>query len=1302
VSIGVIIVPEICWFRPEQRVSDFRVKRLHDHIAQTVAHDRFTLEITPLIVSVCSFKECDVTQQRLLATLSKVLGAQYLSQGIGAFDGNVFIIPRRGTISPWSSKAQDILKQCSINEVRRLEAGRAIRLQGLKPEERGIALLALHDRMVEGVYLMLDDYFEDVQPTPLRFVDILVGGKPALEKANVEFGLALNEPELQYLYDGYRRIGRNPSDAELVMFGQVNSEHCRHKIFNADFVFLDANGNKVIRDRSLFKMIKNTYEANPGDVLLAYSDNSSCIVGHQVDYLDRIDGVYQFIDRQVDIIMKVETHNHPTAIAPFAGAATGVGGEIRDEGSTGRGSRSKAGLAAFVVSHLRLPDLNEPWELKPRIFSRLATPLKIMIDGPIGGAAFGNEFGRPQLCGVFRTFEIDHGQTAFGYHKPIMVAGGVGSIWRENIGKRLLSVGSLVIQLGGPSLRIGVGGGAASSLATGTNTEDLDFSSVQRSNPEMQRRCQEVIDACCALGAEANPILAIHDVGAGGLSNACPELVEKVGAVFDLRSIPCDDASLSPMEIWCNESQERYVLAIESSQLGLFSSICERERCPFAVIGRVTEDMRLSVSDSLSEHDPVDVPLEVLLGKPPKLTVVAKEVTSYEEGSLPEIDLLEAAGRVIRHPTVARKDFLITITDRTVTGLVSRDQMVGPYQVPVSDVAVTLAGYSTFRGEAFAMGERMPLSILNAKAAARVAVGEALTNIFAAPVQKIGDIKLSANWMAACGEEGENARLWQAVEAVGMELCPHLGIAIPVGKDSLSMKSIWSNGDTGVTERVISPVSLMVSAFAPVNDVRGVLTPYFDIDSEQDLEFLLLDMSAGERRMGGSIYAQTCGVMGEPHCPDIDDVVHFANCLNAIIALHQSDSIVAYHDISDGGLYVTISEFCIASRCGAEISLDFINQPSLRVLFAEELGVCLVVERSKRSIVLDIVKQFNIEANAHFIGKPVSSQHVRYIKADKIVLEESLGELVAGWSKVSHSIQRLRDNPDCAEEELKYWCDLERKESIIKLTFNPEEQVSTFNVVMTKPRVAILREQGVNGHVEMAASFMMAGFEAHDIHMSDIQNDRADLSDFKGIVACGGFSYGDVLGAGSGWANAILFSQSTREKFVKFFNRSDTFALGVCNGCQMMSQLKSIIPGAMHWPVFMRNKSEQFEARLVHVLIDESPSIFFAGMQGSILPIPVAHGEGLPSGDLQKLVDDKLVVARFVDGMGNCTEAYPYNPNGAFGGITGVTTVDGRFTILMPHPERAVRAVQLSYSPKGIFKKAGPYLQMFINARKWV
>jgi phosphoribosylformylglycinamidine synthase len=870
---------------------------------------------------------------------------------------------------------------------------------------------------------------------------------------------------------------------------------------------------------------------------------------------------------------------------------------------------------------------------------------------------------------------------------------------RDHIGKRELSVGAVVIQLGGPSLRIGVGGGAASSLFTGQNREDLDFDSVQRSNPEMQRRCQEVIDACCALGKE-NPILAIHDVGAGGLSNACPELVEKVGATFDLRSIHCDDPSLSPMEIWCNESQERYVLAVEGEQLEGFLAICERERCPVAVIGRVTGDKHLKVEDTYFSTSPVDVPMEILLGKPPKVSILAKEERSGSEADLPIISLCEAAHRVMRHPTVSRKDFLITIADRSVTGLVARDQMVGPYQVPVSDVAATVAGYHDVCGEAFAVGERTPISIVDSRAAARMAVGEAITNILAAPITKVGDIKLSANWMAACGEPGEDARLWQAVEGIGMDLCPKLGIAIPVGKDSLSMKAAWR--DSEGEHRVVSPVSLIVSSFAPVEDVRGIRTPYFDIEGEP-VEILLVDCSGGGRRLGGSIYSQVCQTFGESACPDIDNAELFIRSINAVIALHNAGSIVAYHDISDGGLFATLTEFCIASQCGVSVDLDYIDGKPESILFAEELGICLVIRQSEREQVQKVIDGGGIAGNAHFIGAPQSERCIEITSRGKVILKESLSSLIASWSKVSHEIQKRRDNPECALDELAQWQDVDRRGLFAKLTFNPEDDVTSgCRVSTSKPKVAVLREQGVNGHVEMAASFTVAGFEAIDVHMTDIHSGRIDLREFHGIVACGGFSYGDVLGAGSGWAHSILFSSRARDQFERFFNRNDTFALGVCNGCQMLSQLKDIIPGATLWPRFRRNRSEQFEARLLSVQVTDSPSLFFSGMSESLLPIPVAHGEGRVEGDIAALLSSNLISLKYVDQDGFPTERYPLNPNGSPEGIASVTTSDGRFTILMPHPERAFRALQLSYNPKGNFIEAGPWLRMFRNARKWV
>lgn len=1300
------------YFEPYERYSPFRIARLYQNIQGILGEGyELRLSISPVIVASTSLTDIPI---EVIECYEKVLGALYLPGGTEGplipispqkvessdiLNWSGYIMPRLGTTSPWSSKARDILHQCTLDDFQRIELGRRVSVHGVPKEHLSVVLQSVHDRMVEGLYDSLHSYFDALHPQPLKVVDVQTGGIESLHQANRDLGLALSKSEVEYLFAGYSRIGRNPSDAELVMFGQVNSEHCRHKIFNANFTVEKSDGSTELKERSLFDMIRYTHSRSPEGVLVAYSDNSSCIEGREIDYFERINGRYEFRREQIDIIMKVETHNHPTAIAPFAGAATGVGGEIRDEGSTGIGSRSKAGLSAFVVSHLRIPGAVEPWEGTPQVFERLASPLQIMIDGPIGGASFGNEFGRPQLCGVFRTFELEHGGRSWGYHKPIMVAGGVGSMKREHIGKRDLPVGAPVIQLGGPSLRIGVGGGAASSLFTGQNREDLDFDSVQRSNPEMQRRCQEVIDACCALGKK-NPILAIHDVGAGGLSNACPELVEKVGATFDLRSVHCDDPSLSPMEIWCNESQERYVLAVESEQLETFLSVCERERCPVAVIGHVTGNKNLKVEDTYFSTSPIDIPMDILLGKPPKVAILAKEETVESSGDLPILSLSEAAHRVMRHPTVARKDFLITIADRSVTGLVARDQMVGPYQVPVSDVAATIAGYHEVCGEAFAVGERTPLSIVDSVAAARMAVGEALTNILAAPLTKVGDVKLSANWMAACGEPGEDARLWQAVESVGMDLCPKLGIAIPVGKDSLSMKAAWSDGEG--EHRVVSPVSLIVSSFAPVEDVRGIRTPYFDIEGEP-LELLLIDSSGGRRRLGGSIYSQVCQTFGESACPDLDDPEFFLRSLNTVIALHHSGSIVAYHDISDGGLFATLSEFCIASRCGVSVNLDSIDAALANILFAEELGMCLVVRRSEREKVQKVFEDGGIAAYAYFIGAPKAEQNIEVSSQGKIILNESLSSLIASWSKVSHEIQKRRDNPECAIEELAQWQVTERRGLVAKLTFDPADDVTSgCKVSMSRPKIAILREQGVNGHIEMAASFTAAGFEAIDVHMSDIHSGRTTLQAFHGLVACGGFSYGDVLGAGSGWAHSILFSDRARDQFEKFFNRTDTFALGVCNGCQMLSQLKDIIPGATLWPRFGRNRSEQFEARLLTVQVTNSPSLFFSGMGESLLPIPVAHGEGRVEGDLTELQASNLISLKYVDQDGRPTEMYPLNPNGSQDGIASVTTSDGRFTILMPHPERAFRALQLSCNPKGKFVEAGPWLRMFRNARKWV
>ncbi|MFC3457717.1 phosphoribosylformylglycinamidine synthase [Massilia haematophila] len=1264
-----------------------------------------------------------------------------------------FVIPRLGTISPWASKATDIAHNCGMQHVHRIERGVAYKvvLKGgilgtgigapkkLSPEEVQAVAALLHDRMTDTVLRSADEavrLFDELEGKALEAIDVLGQGRDALVRANTELGLAMSEDEVDYLFDAFTKAERNPTDVELMMFAQANSEHCRHKIFNADWVI-----DGVKQDKSLFQMIKNTHQLQPKGTIVAYSDNSSIMEGATVTrFFPRAGGEYAPSSELVHTLMKVETHNHPTAISPFPGASTGAGGEIRDEGATGRGAKPKAGLTGFTVSNLLLPDAQRPWENAADVTAkgekgdspvygkpeRIASPLQIMIDGPLGGAAFSNEFGRPVLGGYFRTYE-QNAQAAggvFGYHKPIMIAGGIGNIADEHTHKNDIPVGSLLIQLGGPGMRIGMGGSAASSMATGTNTADLDFDSVQRGNPEMERRAQEVINGCWQLGAD-NPIISIHDVGAGGLSNAFPEIVNdaKRGATFDLRKIQLEESGMAPKEIWSNESQERYVLAISPTDLTKFASLCERERCPFAVVGVATEERQLRVIDPEMGNNPVDMPMEVLLGKPPKM----QRTVEHVQRALPPVDLTgielgEAARRVLLLPTVADKSFLITIGDRSVGGMTVRDQMVGPWQVPVADCAVTAMSYEGYQGEAMAMGERTPLAVIDAAASGRMAVGEAITNIACAPIASIEDIKLSANWMAACGQPGQDAALFDTVKAVGMELCPALGISIPVGKDSLSMRTTWQ--DDGAAKEVLSPVSLIVSAFAPVPDVRRSLTPQLRTDLG-DTALILIDLGRGKNRLGASSLAQVTQQLGDA-VPDVDSPEDLKAFFAAIQRLNAEGKLLAYHDRSDGGLFATLCEMAFAGRAGVSVNLDILtmegehasdwgdaknwasqvgerrNEMTLRALFSEELGAVVQVRLDDKSAVMNVLRELNLGACSHIIGKVNNRGVIEFTRDAKVIYNEQRSSLHRLWSETSWRIARLRDNPACADQEYERLLDESDPGLSPKLTFDPSEDIAApFIATGVRPRVAILREQGVNSHIETAWAMHQAGFNAVDIHMSDLIAGRAKLDDFHGVIAVGGFSYGDVLGAGEGWAKTILFNAQLAEQFARFFARQDTFGLGVCNGCQMLSNLKSIIPGAHAWPKFTRNKSEQFEARFGMVEVLDSPSIFFAGMAGTHAPLAIAHGEGFAdfsqTGDLSQVVQS----LRYVDNRGAATEVYPFNPNGSPGGLTAVTTPDGRFTAMMPHAERVFRTVVHSWAPEG-WGEDSPWMRMFRNARKWV
>jgi phosphoribosylformylglycinamidine synthase len=1225
--------------------------------------------------------------------------------------GELFlVIPRFGTISPWASKATDIAEHCGLNTIKRLERGVAyyIEADSVLTEAAAKAIKSLiHDRMIEMVLSDFDSataLFDKAEPTEGSHVDILVGGREALVVANTELGLALSADEIDYLFDYFTSIKRNPGDAELMMFAQANSEHCRHKIFNADWVI---DGEE--QDISLFGMIRNTTNKSPDNVLSAYHDNSSVIAGNTAGrfFADGPKGEYTWHQESMPILMKVETHNHPTAISPFPGAATGSGGEIRDEGATGRGSKPKAGLCGFSVSNLQIPGFSQPWETDNGKPERIVSALDIMLEGPLGAAAFNNEFGRPNINGYFRTFEekvpgpkIDGKQGAEirGYHKPIMLAGGFGNMRKEHIDMIDMPVGTPIVLLGGPAMLIGLGGGAASSMASGESAENLDFASVQRGNPEMERRCQEVIDRCWA--QSDNPIIWIHDVGAGGISNALPELVNDGGrgAEFNLREVHIDEPGMSPMEIWSNESQERYVIAVAEDRLEEFKAYCERERCPFAVLGSTTEAKELKVHDKHFDDYPVDMPLDVLLGKPPKMTRDVKhETIEYKAFETQDIDLKDAANRVLSLPSVANKTFLISIGDRTVTGQIARDQMVGPWQVPVSDVAVTTTSFNVHSGEAMAMGERTPIALLDGAASGRMAVGEAITNIAASAINKMGDIKLSANWMAPAGHPGEDAILYDTVKAVGMELCPALGIAIPVGKDSMSMKTVWQQN--GEERSVTAPLSLVITAFAPVTDVRSTMTP--QLQNKPGTLLVLIDLGEGKNRLGGSALAQVYKQIGDTPA-DLEKPEMLKSFFSVIQDLNHQGKLLAYHDRSDGGLFTTLCEMSFAGHCGISIDIAGMSADKTAALFSEELGAVIQINASDVEFIINDLKANGLGDHSYVIGTTNQKDKIEFFDDTAPVFSDTRINLQRVWSETTYQMQSLRDNPQCAQQEFDLILDEKNPGISPVLTFDINENVcAAFIATNIKPRIAILREQGVNGQIEMAAAFDHAGFESVDVHMSDILSGRVSLSEFKGLVACGGFSYGDVLGAGEGWAKTILFNQKARDEFSAFFQRDDSFALGVCNGCQMMANIKELIPGAEHWPHFVRNLSEQFEGRFSTVEILESPSLFLNGMAGSKMPIAVAHGEGRAEFKHGADVKASHQAMRYVDHYGAATETYPLNPNGSQNGLTGFTTDDGRVTIMMPHPERVFRTVQHSWHPQQ-WDEDSPWMRMFRNARAWV
>ncbi len=1312
-------------FRGAPALSDFRVNKLLNQCSE------LQLPVTDIYAEFSHFahisEDLSTEESQVLQQLLKYGPTIEEHEPVGQF---LLVTPRPGTISPWSSKSTDIANNCGLAKVIRLERGLAYYIDtensvDLSPTQQSTLNNLIHDRMMETIFTDMNEataLFASAEPGELTSIDIEHGGKNALVQANIELGLALAEDEVNYLFENFSKLGRNPHDVELYMFAQANSEHCRHKIFNADWTI-----DGVKQPKSLFKMIRNTHEVNPDFVLSAYKDNAAVMVGNKGGrfFPNPETNVYGYHHEDIQILMKVETHNHPTAISPYPGAATGSGGEIRDEGATGIGSKPKAGLVGFSVSNLRIPGFEQPWETDFGKPNRIVSAFDIMMEGPLGGAAFNNEFGRPAILGYFRTYEEQvnsfNGAEVRGYHKPIMLAGGLGNIRDEHVQKREIVVGAHLIALGGPAMNIGLGGGAASSMASGQSAENLDFASVQRENPEMERRCQEVIDKCWQLG-EQNPIAFIHDVGAGGLSNAFPELVSDGGrgGVFELRNVPNDERSMAPHEIWCNESQERYVIAVSDENLETFKQICARERAPFAVVGRATEEEHLTVTDAhFAGNDkldtPIDLPLEVLLGKTPKIFKdVATKTALGDQLDVAKINLADAANRILSLPTVAEKTFLITIGDRSVTGMVNRDQMVGPWQVPVADCGVTASALDSYHGEAMSLGERTPVALLNFGASARLAVAESLMNIAGTDIagsdgDRLNRIKLSANWMSPAGHPGEDAGLYEAVKAIGEELCPALGLTIPVGKDSMSMRTQWD--ENGEEKSVTSPMSLIITAFGAVEDIRKTVTPELRTDLG-DTRLVAIDLSQGKQRLGGSCLAQVYKQLGN-ETPDVDSPETLKGFFNAMQALVRGEKLIAYHDISDGGLFTTVAEMAFAGHTGVDIDLSKLTSKSgndVDTLFNEELGAVIQIRESDVDAIHSILAEHGVLDYCTDIGRINNEDTIRFSRDGEIVLENSRTYYRTTWANTTHKMQSLRDNPECAQQEHDVKFDTEDPGLNTDLSFDINEDIVAELIAKdaqsgTNPRIAILREQGVNSHVEMAAAFDRAGFVAIDVHMSDILSGRTDLADFNGLVACGGFSYGDVLGAGEGWAKSILFNKNAKAMFKAFFEREDTFSLGVCNGCQMLSNLKEIIPGSDAWPRFVQNKSERFEARFSLVEIQATPSIFFDGMEGSRMPIAVSHGEGRAEfksdDDIDNANQSGTVAMRYVDNYGHITETYPANPNGSPDGITALTTTDGRVTIMMPHPERVFRTVANSWHPDE-WQEDSPWVRMFRNARKFI
>ncbi|HHR6222712.1 TPA: phosphoribosylformylglycinamidine synthase [Providencia alcalifaciens] len=1288
--------------RGSPALSAFRITRLLALFAEK------QLPVTDIYAEYMHFAELSAplsgSEQGKLSSLLKYGPSLAEHEPFGKL---ILVTPRPGTISPWSSKATDIAHNCGLTQVKRIERGVAYYIQAdsLTHEQWDLVISLLHDRMMETVFASFEQaetLFVQHQPAPMKVIDIIEGGRLALDTANNEMGLALADDEIDYLLEAFTGLKRNPTDVELYMFAQANSEHCRHKIFNADWII-----DGETQPKSLFKMIKNTFEKTPDHVLSAYKDNAAVMEGSSVGrFFPEPDGrTYRYHQEDAHILMKVETHNHPTAISPWPGAATGSGGEIRDEGATGRGAKPKAGLVGFSVSNLRIPGFEQPWEEDFGKPERIVTALDIMTEGPLGGAAFNNEFGRPALLGYFRTYEekvnSHNGEELRGYHKPIMLAGGIGNIRADHVQKGEITVGAKLIVLGGPSMNIGLGGGAASSMTSGQSAADLDFASVQRDNAEMERRCQEVIDKCWQLG-DKNPILFIHDVGAGGLSNAMPELVSDGGrgGRFELRKILNDEPGMSPLEVWCNESQERYVMAVAPEQLSLFTEICERERAPFAVIGEATEERHLTLNDAHFDNQPIDMPLDVLLGKTPKmLRDVKSQKAEPESLDRTSIDLTEAVKRVLHLPAVAEKTFLITIGDRTVTGMVARDQMVGPWQIPVADCAVTTASLDSYYGESMSIGERTPVALLDFAASARMAVGEALTNLACSYVQDLKRVKLSANWMSAAGHPGEDAGLYEAVKAVGEELCPALGLTIPVGKDSMSMKTRWQQN--GEEREMTSPLSLIISAFGRVEDVRLTVTP--ELKTTADNGLLLIDLGQGHNALGGSALAQVYRQLGNK-APDVRDPALLLGFFNTIQTLLSEQKLLAYHDRSDGGLFVTLVEMAFAGHCGINVDISSFDEDTLAALFNEELGAVIQIQGTDRHYVEQCFADAGLASCVHYLGSATQDDAVIINSRDTVVYNGSRSALRECWAETTWQMQRLRDNEECADQEHQAKKDNQDPGLNVKLTYDIADDIAAPYIASgIRPKVAVLREQGVNSHVEMAAAWDRAGFDAIDVHMSDLLSGNLSLEQFQALVACGGFSYGDVLGAGEGWAKSILFNNRVRDEFATFFNRPDTLSLGVCNGCQMMSNLHELIPGADYWPRFVRNRSERFEARFSLVEIANSPSLLLQNMAGSRMPIAVSHGEGQvearATAHLTQLENSSLVAMRFVNNYGQVTEQYPANPNGSVNGITAVTSTDGRATIMMPHPERVFRTVSNSWHPEN-WGEDSPWMRIFRNARK--